>query len=77
MPRNKYPEVTEKAIALCQLREARGLEFLIEMDGGIGAANVAQVRRCGVDVAVMGSAVFGTADPAATVAKMRLLAAGE
>ena len=71
------PEVTEKAIALCQLREARGLEFLIDMDGGIGAANVAQVRRCGVDVAVMGSAVFGTADPAATVAKMRLLAAGE
>ena len=71
------PEVTEKAVTLCQLREARGLKFLIEMDGGVGAPNVAQARRCGVDVAVMGSAVFGTPDPAATVAQMRLLADGE
>lgn len=71
------PEVMEKAVTLCQLREARGLNFLIEMDGGVGASNVAQVRRCGVDAAVMGSAVFGTPDPAAAVAEMRLLADGE
>lgn len=70
------PEVTEKPVTLCQLREAYGLNFLIEMDGGIGAANVARVRRCGVDVAVMGSAVFSTPDPAAAVTKMRQLSSG-
>lgn len=69
------PEVTEKAVKLCRLREARGLDFLIEMDGGISAANIARVRRDGVDVAVMGSAVFAAADPADAVAKARELAA--
>lgn len=69
------PEVTDKAVKLCRLREARGLDFLIEMDGGISAANIAQVRRCGVDVAVMGNAVFAAESPADAVTQARELAA--
>ena len=69
------PEVTEKAVQLCRLRAVKELDFLIEMDGGISAANIARVRGCGVDVAVMGSAVFGAADPAAAVAQARQIAA--
>jgi len=69
------PEVTQKAVQLCRLREARKLSFLIEMDGGISAATIAQARRSGVDVAVMGSAVFAAPDPAAAVAQARELAA--
>ncbi|MGI6074763.1 MAG: ribulose-phosphate 3-epimerase [Pyramidobacter sp.] len=67
-------ETLEKSVQLCRLREARGQSFLIEMDGGIGENTIAGVRQSGVDAAVMGSAVFGTPDPAATVKKMRLLA---
>ena len=69
------PEVTAKAVRLCQLREALKLDFLIEMDGGLCEATIAQARRCGVDVAVMGSAVFAAPDPAAAVARARELAA--
>ena len=69
------PEVTAKAVRLCQLREALKLDFLIEMDGGLCEATIAQARRCGVDVAVMGSAVFVAPDPAAAVARARELAA--
>jgi ribulose-phosphate 3-epimerase len=68
------PEVLDKSVQLCRLREARGCSFLIEMDGGIGEKNIALVRKNGVDAAVMGSAVFGAPDPAAAVKKMRLLA---
>ncbi|MDY3868978.1 MAG: ribulose-phosphate 3-epimerase [Pyramidobacter sp.] len=69
------PEVTEKAVELCRMREARGLNYLIEMDGGIGASNLKKVRLSGVDAAVMGSAVFGTPNPAQTVIAMRQIAA--
>ena len=68
------PEVLTKAAKLAQLRAEEGYSYYIEMDGGIGAKNVKLVRKSGVDVAVMGSAVFGTPDPAATVEKMRELA---
>lgn len=70
------PEVLRKAIELCRLRAAGAGSFLIEIDGGVGADNVASVYQAGVDVAVMGSAVFGTPDPALTVQTMRRLAAG-
>ncbi len=68
------PEVLEKSVALCQAREALGLKFLIEMDGGIGPSNAALVKNKGVDVAVVGSALFGSPDPAETAKKIRALA---
>ncbi|MDP2252876.1 MAG: ribulose-phosphate 3-epimerase, partial [Thiobacillus sp.] len=33
----------------------------IEIDGGVGPANIAEVARAGVDTFVAGSAVFGAA----------------
>jgi ribulose-phosphate 3-epimerase len=42
-----------------------GLDVRIEMDGGIGLQNVAQVLDAGVDMVVAGSAVFDGKDPAA------------
>ncbi len=65
------PEVTSKVVDLCRVRAARGLSFLVEMDGGIGPSNVSDVVRCGVDVVVMGSAVFGTEDPGRTLEDIR------
>lgn len=70
------PEVIEKSVSLCQLRASRSYKWLIEMDGGISADNIAYVHRNGVDVAVMGSAIFGTPDPAEKLRKVRLLVNG-
>lgn len=43
---------------LAELREAMGLNFRIEVDGGVGHDTVAQVVRAGADMLVAGSAVF-------------------
>ncbi len=43
----------------------------LEVDGGITPANAAKVIGAGADVLVAGSAVFGSADYAATIAALR------
>ena len=47
-----------KVKKLNAIRNETGLDFLIEIDGGIKTDNVRQVVDCGVDVVVAGSAVF-------------------
>ncbi len=42
--------------------EARSLETKIEIDGGVNLDNAAELIRCGADVLVAGSAVFGAED---------------
>lgn len=42
-----------------------GYTGLIEADGGVSMKNVALLRAHGLDVAVMGTAMFGSADPRA------------
>lgn len=51
-----------KVKRLSALRQARGLEFDIEIDGGISDKNIKAVYDAGVDVAVAGSYVFGAED---------------
>jgi ribulose-phosphate 3-epimerase len=64
-----------------KVREARALidrrnpECLIEVDGGVGASNARELVDAGADVLVMGSAVFGAADPAAELRRIRALLA--
>ncbi len=67
-------ETLSKLVDLCRIRASRKLSFLIEIDGGVGAGNVSEIVRSGADVAVMGSAVFGTDDPGKTVEKIRKIA---
>jgi ribulose-phosphate 3-epimerase len=52
------PEALERARALAARREALGLDFDIEMDGGIGTSNLAEVLGAGVNAVVIGSAIF-------------------
>ena len=50
---------------LPRIRELRGLlppEVLVQVDGGIGAGNVREVRDAGAALLVAGSAVFGHGD---------------
>ncbi len=66
--------------SLKKLQEARKLidernpECLLEIDGGIGRKNIAQVVAAGVDVVVMGSSVYGAEDPVAELHALRALA---
>jgi ribulose-phosphate 3-epimerase len=55
-----------------RLAEARGArKFVIEVDGGIKAENIARIRRAGCDVFVAGSAVFGPKDRKKAIADLR------
>jgi ribulose-phosphate 3-epimerase len=56
------PNVVEKIKRLKALRDRINPECLIEIDGGVGAANIEMLRDAGVDVAVAGSFVFNHAD---------------
>ncbi|GAC1448532.1 MAG: ribulose-phosphate 3-epimerase [Vulcanimicrobiaceae bacterium] len=66
--------------ALKKVREARKLidaynpACELEIDGGIGRANIAEVCAAGADVVVMGSAIFAAADPASELQALRALA---
>jgi len=68
------PYALDKVRALVRAKTNQGLDFAIQIDGGITVDNVALASEAGVDWFVAGSSVFGSADPAATVRKMRQLA---
>jgi ribulose-phosphate 3-epimerase len=53
------PHVLEKARRVRQMIGACGREVLLEIDGGVGPANIREVAQAGVDTFVAGSAVFG------------------
>ena len=49
----------------------RGLSLLIEADGGIGEATIAQAAAAGVDVCVAGTAVFKAENAAQAIAALQ------
>ncbi len=65
--------------SLKKVREARALidernpKCLIEIDGGIGRANIAEVVAAGVDICVAGNAIFGAKEPPAELRALRNL----
>lgn len=61
----------EKVSRLAQIRRDSGSSFLIEVDGGVSAANASKLVAAGADVLVAGSAVFGNSDRAKAVADLR------
>lgn len=60
---------------LDKLRDLRkmGYQGLLEADGGVSLANLPQLRESGLDVAVMGTAMYRSADPAADMAAIHAL----
>lgn len=62
---------------LDKLREARrkidqsGFDIRLEIDGGVGIQNIAEIATAGADTFVAGSAIFNTDDYQATIAQMR------
>ena len=43
----------------------------LEVDGGVKVDNIAEIAAAGADTFVAGSAIYGTDDYAATIARMR------
>ena len=60
----------DKIRDLAKMRQEQGLDFIIEVDGGISAKNAAEVFNAGAEALVAGSAVFGAADPEAEIINM-------
>lgn len=65
------PSTMEKIRQLAQLREDRGLDFKISIDGGVNGSNGGELVEAGVDVLVMGSAFFGADDRKGLVSKLQ------
>ena len=70
------PEMLEKVRASRDERVRRKLNFLIEVDGGIGPETAKRARAEGADVFVAGNSVFGASDPRAALAALREAIAG-
>ena len=59
------PASLEKIRRLAGMREARGLDFKIGVDGGISRANVLDAVEAGAEIIVTGSAILDARDPGA------------
>lgn len=71
------PGALDKLRAARERIDASGRAIRLEVDGGIKAANIADVAAAGADTFVAGSAIFGASDYRSAVGEMRgQLAAG-
>ncbi|MCM1305774.1 MAG: ribulose-phosphate 3-epimerase [Bacteroides sp.] len=62
----------DKARRADEIRKERGLDFLIEIDGGVCPENIRLVKSVGTDIAVAGSAVFKASDPHKAIEAMQI-----
>ena len=65
------PEVLPKIRRLRQLCDARGLQPVIEVDGGQNCETARQAIEAGANAIVAGSAIFGSPDYAIAIAAIR------
>ena len=65
------PHTLEKCRQVRQLIDASGRDIRLEIDGGVGPANIREVAAAGADTFVAGSAIFNTDDYKATIDLMR------
>jgi ribulose-phosphate 3-epimerase len=65
------PQTLEKVRLLKQMITAKGLQTLIEIDGGVTLDNASALVQAGADVLVAGSTVFNSANPMATIAALK------
>ena len=58
---------TDKVRALRGMIDSKGLDVMIEIDGGVSRHNAGELYEAGCDALVAGSAVFKAADPEAEI----------
>ncbi len=71
------PTALRKLAEVRRRIDASGRDVRLEIDGGVKVENIGDIARAGADTFVAGSAIFGSADYAATIKAMRAqIAAG-
>lgn len=65
------PSALDKLRALRARIDAGNRPIRLEVDGGVGVANIGAIAAAGADTFVAGSAIFGSGDYEATIAAMR------
>jgi ribulose-phosphate 3-epimerase len=65
------PKLRDARLRLDAYAERSGRNVRLEIDGGVKVDNIADIARAGADTFVAGSAIFGSKDYAATIARMR------
>ncbi len=65
------PQTIKKIKALRSMIDEKGLNVLIEIDGGVTLENAVSIIAAKADVLVAGNAVFKSADPRATISKLK------
>ncbi|MCL2487449.1 MAG: ribulose-phosphate 3-epimerase [Oscillospiraceae bacterium] len=63
----------DKIIKLRKIIDTRKLPVKIQADGGIGPDNIAELAAAGLDIAVSGSAVMNSNNPAEVVRKLQIV----
>jgi len=70
----KYIEYTyEKIRQLRKMIDEKGLNVLIEIDGGVTLENAASIVGAGANVLIAGSTVFKSADPIKAIAQLKAI----
>ena len=64
-------EILKKISFVRDLIDSSRRDILLEVDGGIGVENIADVAAAGADMFVAGSAIFGSKDYSKVISQMR------
>lgn len=65
------PETISKIRFIREEIDRRGLQTLIEIDGGVNTENAAALFAAGADALVAGSAIFGAENPEEAIQRMK------
>ncbi len=67
----KYiPQTEERVTIISEMASAAEAQFFIEVDGGVGKANIGALQAAGATVFVAGSATFSAPDPVLAIAEL-------
>jgi len=65
------PSTLRKLAQVRKIIDDSGYPIRLEVDGGVGVANIGEIARAGADMFVAGSAIFNSDSYAGTIAAMR------
>merc|ERR1711998_534603 len=65
------PATLDKAREARKMIDESGYDITLEIDGGVGVANIKEIAEAGVDMFVAGSAIFNSESYKDTIDKMR------
>ena len=65
--------VYNKITKLREMVDQKGLNTLIEIDGGVNGENAQKLIKCGANVLVAGSFIFKSSDPSGTIKNLKTL----